>query len=305
MALRDYLTSEIVQDCADGLLSRREAVRRLGLMGIGSGAAGALLVACSTEDPAGPPGTGAPTTGSPGATGGTGSVPSGAGSRKGEAIQFPGASGELQAAWAAPDGEPRGGVLVIHENRGLTDHFVELVGRFATAGYAALVVDLLSPEGGTSSITDQAQVPAALSAAPAERLRADLGAGLDELGRRAPGKKLGAVGFCFGGGMVWSLLQAGEPRLAAASPFYGPVPDPADFSRSQAAVLAVFAERDARVNTGRDRAAAALAAAGRPHEVRTFAGDHAFFNDTGPRYDAASAAQAWDALLGWFGRYLA
>jgi carboxymethylenebutenolidase len=220
-------------------------------------------------------------------------------------VRFAGSSGELQAAYAAPAGTAKGAVLVIHENRGLTPHFVDLVGRLAGAGYAALAVDLLSPEGGTAGLSDPAAAPSALGSAPAERLLGDLRSGLDELARRVPGAGLGAVGFCFGGGMTWSLLQAGETRLAAAVPFYGPVPDPADFTKAKAAVLGVFAEKDARVNAGRDRAEAALTAAGLPHEIRTFAGaDHAFFNDTGPRYDAAAAGEAWTALLAWFGRHL-
>jgi Dienelactone hydrolase family len=98
---------------------------------------------------------------------------------------------------------------------------------------------------------------------------ADLRAGLDELERRAAGQKLGAVGFCFGGGMVWLLLASGEPRLAAAVPFYGPLPDGAGFSGSKAAVLGIYAEQDARVNASRETAAAALEQAGLTHEIVT------------------------------------
>jgi carboxymethylenebutenolidase len=163
----------------------------------------------------------------------------------------------------------------------------------------------LSAQGGTAALTDPAAAPAALSAAPDDRLLADLRAGIDELQRRHPGLKVGVVGFCFGGGMTWNLLQAGEARLAAAAPFYGPAPENADFRRARAAVLAVYGELDARVNQSRDRAQTALEAAGLPHEVRTFAGaDHAFFNETGPRYNAQAAQEAYQALLQWFNRYL-
>jgi carboxymethylenebutenolidase len=123
--------------------------------------------------------------------------------------------------------------------------------------------------------------------------------------RREPARKPGVVGFCFGGGMVWSLLAAGEPRLAAAAPFYGPLPDRADFSGSRAAVLAIYAELDARVNASRDAAKAALEKAGLPHEIVTFPGaDHAFFNDTGARYNASAATEAFQRLVDWFGRHL-
>jgi carboxymethylenebutenolidase len=148
---------------------------------------------------------------------------------------------------------------------------------------------------------------AALSGAPQERFVADMRAGLDELERRAPGQKLGAIGFCFGGGMTWLLLASGEPRLAAAAPFYGPLPDGADFSGSpNAAVLGVYAEQDARVNATRDAAAAALEQAGLTHEIVTYPGvNHAFFNDTGARYDQAAATQAYAKVLDWFGQHLA
>ena len=196
-------------------------------------------------------------------------------------------------------------MLVIHENRGLTDHFKALPTRFAADGYSALALDLLSEEGGTKSM-DEGAAQAALGAAPQERFTADMKAALDELAKRAPGQKLAIIGFCFGGGQVWQLLQTGETRLAAAAPFYGPAPDAPDFSKSrQAAVLAIYGELDARVNGSRPAAEAALKQAGNTHEIRTFAGaDHAFFNDTGQRYNKDAAAQAYDALLAWFAKHL-
>jgi carboxymethylenebutenolidase len=147
---------------------------------------------------------------------------------------------------------------------------------------------------------------AALSSAPQERFVADMKAGLDELARRARTDRLAAVGFCFGGGMVWLLLASGEPRLAAAVPFYGPLPEGADFSGSRAAVLGIYAEQDARVNASRDAAKAALERAGLTHELVTFPGaGHAFFNDTGARYNPDAAAEAYRRVLDWFERHLA
>ncbi len=223
-----------------------------------------------------------------------------------EEIRFAGPRGELIGVLAtAPD--PNGAVLVIHENRGLTDHIRSIPPRLAADGYTALAVDLLSEEGGTAALPSEGDATAALGNASAERLIEDLRAGLDELERRAPGAKLAAIGFCFGGGMTWQLLAAGEPRLSAAVPFYGPAPDDADFSGSpNAAVLGIYAELDARVNASQDTARSALEAAGLVHEIRVFPGvDHAFFNDTGGRYDVDAATEAYQAMLDWFGQHLA
>ncbi|MBC2639155.1 MULTISPECIES: dienelactone hydrolase family protein [unclassified Rhodococcus (in: high G+C Gram-positive bacteria)] len=298
--LQRYIAEEIAIDHADGLLTRREALRRLGLIGLGVAAASSLLAACSTG------GDEQSSTSAPVTPGGATPPPPGVADAVGtEAVTFPGPDGRvLQGAWAEA-AEPRGAVLVVHENKGLTDHIRSVAGRFAGAGYSALAVDLLSEEGGTATFTDQAQATAALATVPPERFVADMKAGVDELARRVPDKKYAAVGFCFGGGMVWQLLASGEPRLAAAVPFYGPLPDGADFSGSKAAVLAIYAELDARVNASRDAADAALTKAGLPHEIVTVPGaDHAFFNDTGPRYNAAAAAEAYERVLTWFGEYV-
>jgi len=309
VALTDYLVGEVTEDFADGHLTRREALRRLTLLGLSVGGATAVLAACGAD----PEGTdsassAAPTNAESPSTGPASPEPSDTPAAESspepaETITFPGPGAELQGAFAAPT-DPRAALLVIHENRGRTPHFDDLVRRFADQGYAALSVDLLSREGGTAAITDPAAVPAALSAAPLEQLLGDLRAGIDELTRRAPGVKVGAVGFCFGGGMAWNLLDAGEARLAAVVPFYGPAPEAPDFSGAEAAVLGVYAELDARVNASRERAEAALQAAGLTYEIRTFAADHAFFNDTEERYNEAAAREADVALRGWFDRYL-
>jgi carboxymethylenebutenolidase len=298
MALREYLIGEVTQDYAEGLMTRREAMRRLGLLALSTSAAAGLLAAC-----AGGGGTSSSQTGTPSAprTSRPGAATAGA---KAEIIRFRGPSGQLQAAWSAAQ-KPRASLLVIHENRGLTPHFHDLVARFSGQGYNALCVDLLSPEGGTAGLKDPAEAPTALANAPVERLLGDLRAGIDELERRLPGKLVGVVGFCFGGGMVWNLLGAGEARLAAAVPFYGPAPDRPDFGEAKAAVLAMYGSLDDRVNATRATAEAALKKAGLTYEIRTFDGaNHAFFNDTGERYNPKAAAEAWTAMLGWFGKYL-
>lgn len=301
MALNEYLLTEVALDHAEGHLTRREALRRLGLMGLTLTSAAALLSACGGDEPAAAPTTtSSPSGSSAPAAAGPGYDVAAARARA-QVVTFPGPAGELRGVFAAADA-PRGAVLVVHENRGLTDHIAAVAGRLSGDGFSALAVDLVSRAGGTQAVPD---ATAALSGLADADLVADLSAGLDELGRRAPGLARGTMGFCFGGGMVWQLLDAGAPALAAAVPFYGPVPDPVSFTRSSAAVLGVFAGEDDRVNAGLERAETALTAAGLPHELRVVPGvDHAFFNDTGPRYDAAAARTTYAAVLDWFGQHL-
>lgn len=314
MALHDYLAGEVGEDWADGILTRREALRRLALLGLTAGASVALLEACgpvvgsassalstavasaTAASPSPAPDAAANDSASPAAT-------SPGAPAAGEAITFPGPSTELRGFFAAA-AVPRGAMLVIHENRGLNDHTRSIASRLAGDGYAALAIDLLSEEGGSESLA-QGDVQAALSRASTERLVGDMKAGLDELERRAPGARLGAIGFCFGGGMVWALLDAGDARLAAAIPFYGPAPAAPDFSGNTAAVLGVYAELDDRVNASRPTAEAALTAAGLEHEIKVYPGvDHAFFNDTGARYNAEQATAAYADVLAWLAIYL-
>jgi carboxymethylenebutenolidase len=304
MAFEDYVQGEIVTDCAAGYLTRREALRRLMLLGVGATAAGVMLAGCSDDDPE-VSGDATSTTAPSSTTVTGGAAPVGPAPLATEAVTFAGPAGELKGSWSAAP-TPKGAVLIIHENRGLTPHFVSLPGRLAASGYSALAVDLLSRKGGTGAFPDSAQATAALTGIPMPDLVADLRAGVDELLKRASGQKAGVMGFCFGGGMVWSLLAAGEARLAAAVPFYGPLPPSPDFSKAKAAVLAFYGETDVpRVNDGIEPAKAALAAAKLTHEVKVEPGaGHAFFNDTGDRFNAAAAADAYTLLLSWFGRYL-
>jgi carboxymethylenebutenolidase len=105
--------------------------------------------------------------------------------------------------------------------------------------------------------------------------------------------------------MMWQLIASNDPRLAAAAPFYGTPPANADFSGSNAAVLAFYGEQDMRVNATRDAATAALVSAGLTHEVVTEPGAaHAFFNDTSGNYNEAAAADAWSRVLAWFDEHL-
>ncbi|HEV7422036.1 MAG TPA: dienelactone hydrolase family protein [Mycobacterium sp.] len=299
--LQRYIAEEIATDHVDGLLSRREALRRLALIGVGATAATALIAACGESRK---PTAEAPVTSTGGATesapppGSENTVPT-------EPITWAGPQGELQGAWA-PAQSPKGAVLVVHENKGLNDWARSIAGRFAGIGYSGLAIDLLSAQGGTGAFSDPAQATAALSKITPAEFVANLKSGVGEVQRRAPGVKVAAVGFCMGGGLVWQLLASGEPQLAAAVPFYGPLPDGADFSGSKdVAVLGLYGAKDTRVTSTKDAAQQALTKAGLVNELVVEPdSDHAFFNDTGERYNATAAADAWQRVQDWFTKYI-
>ncbi|HET8684913.1 MAG TPA: dienelactone hydrolase family protein [Micromonosporaceae bacterium] len=294
--MKRYLAEEVAEDLADGIITRREAVRRLGLLGVTGAAAAGLLAASATSHAAAAAGPKIPA----GQVSGLDSQETSWAPVPRESITFPGPRGPLMAAWAAAV-KPRGGVLVIHENRGLTEHIRTVAGRLAASGYSALALDLLSEEGGTGAFPDEAAVAAALAQIPPERFVADMKASVTELRRRVSGKRLTAVGFCFGGGMVWRLLASGEPRLIAAAPFYGPFPEGGSLEGNRAAVLGVYGGLDSRINATLPAAKAALEAAGLTYELVTFTeANHAFFNDTGTRFNPHAAAEAWRRTLNWF-----
>jgi len=300
--LQRYIAEEIATDHVDGLMSRREAMRRLALLGVGTAAATALIAACgenqqsagtSSATSSGPPPSTPPATEAASPPGMDAALPT-------TPVTWAGPRGELQGAWAeAPDA--RGGVLVIHENKGLNDWVRSVAGRLAGAGYSSLAIDLLSAQGGTATFADPAEATAALGNLAPQDMVADLKSGIAELQRRTPGVKVAAVGFCMGGGLVWRLLAGGAPELAAAFPFYGPTPDDPDFSGSKdVAVLGFYGALDQRVNATEPVAKAALEKAGIVHELVTEPGaNHAFFNDTGDRYDAGAAADAWRRMQDW------
>ena len=308
MAFEEYVQKEIVADCAEGYLTRREALRRLMVLGVGAAAAGVMLAGCADDDGDGPDADAATSTTLPATTAttaGGAAAPAGPAPLPTAPITFAGPAGELKGSWSAA-AEPKGAVLIIHENTGLTPHFVAMPGRLAASGYSALAIDLLSGQGGTATFADPAEATAALGKLPPEQALADLKSGIDELQRRVPGKKIAAVGFCMGGGFVWRLLASGEPRLAAAVPFYGPTPDNPDFTGSKdVAVLGIYAAQDQRVNATEPVARAALEKAGSVFELVTEPdANHAFFNDTGDRYNPAAAADAWRRVQDWFTRYV-
>jgi carboxymethylenebutenolidase len=198
---------------------------------------------------------------------------------------------------------PRGpAVIVIHENRGLNDHIRDIARRLALAGYDAYAPDLLTPAGGTPANEDQARTMIGQL-----DMAATSGDGAALIHRFASARrKVGIVGFCWGGGMVDRLAIAAGGDLAAGVSFYGPAPDPAEAPHVQAAMLILLAGLDDRVNATALPWVAALRAAGKSVETTTYPGvNHAFNNDTSAaRYNREAATQAWAATLDFFHRHL-
>src|SRR3954469_5605638 len=181
------------------------------------------------------------------------------------AVLVPGDSGTLVGYLARPaDGATYPGVLVIHENRGISSHYEDVTRRYAKAGYAALVVDLLSPVGGAGAFPSDAEASAAQAQIPADQHTRNLNAALTYLGSQpfVNGDRLGATGFCFGGGMTWRVALS-NPRLRAGVPFYGPIPSMDDVSNVQAAMLCIYAGEDPNVNSRIPEMEAAMLGAGK------------------------------------------
>jgi len=194
-------------------------------------------------------------------------------------------------------------VLVVHENRGLNPHIEDITRRLALDSFIAVAPDALFALGGYPGDEDAAR--ALFAKLDQAKSREDFVAAANWARTIAGGSgKLGAVGFCYGGGMV-NLLATRVPELLAGAPFYG-APAPADaVGRIKAELTLVFAENDERINAAWPAYEAALKAAGVKFEAFKYPGtQHGFNNDTTPRYDAAAAGQAWARTLALFNRTL-
>jgi carboxymethylenebutenolidase len=321
-----YFAEEFYDDYREGSLSRQAFIRRLAFI---TGSMSATITTMSalgctsselpvlTEPLPSPSATGTPPLSAstatpaarlapvPGAQSPL-SVPEGDPAVVSSEVTFTSQGAKVVAYLARPAANGTyAGMLVCHENRGLTPHIKDVARRFAKAGYVALAIDLLSREGGTDAV-DPDQVPAILSAAPPERHVADFAAGLKYLQNLSyvDGNRIGMNGYCFGGGITWRCAVA-LPELKAAVPFYGPAPDLSQVRAIKAAVFGVYAELDARITPSKEPLEQALKEAGITYQMKVYPGvNHAFHNDTGPRYDKAQATQAWQDTLAWFKQHM-
>jgi carboxymethylenebutenolidase len=219
--------------------------------------------------------------------------------------QSPQGYGRVRALLARPTGTqaPWGAVLVIHENRGLNPYIEDVVRRMAAAGFLAMGPDALTSLGGYPGNDDQGrEMQSRLDGA---KITEDFVAGAQYLMAHPQSNgKVGAVGFCFGGGVV-NTLAVRLPNLAAAVPFYGRGANPADVPKINAPLMLQFAETDAGVNATWPPYEEALKANNKRYVAYTYPGTgHGFHNDTGARYNEAAAKLAQERTVAFFKEHL-
>jgi carboxymethylenebutenolidase len=226
---------------------------------------------------------------------------------KAEYLEYPSpeGSGTMRGYLVRP-AEAKGklpGVLVIHENRGLNPHIEDIARRLGLDGFMAFAPDALFPIGGYPGDEDKARE--VFPKLDQTKTREDFVAAASWLKARADcSGKIGAVGFCYGGGIA-NMLATRLPDLGAAVPFYGNQPKDEEVARIKAPLLIHYAEKDDRINAGWPAYEAALKANKVAYEAYIYPGtQHGFNNDTTPRYDREAAALAWKRTVEFFGKHL-
>lgn len=220
-------------------------------------------------------------------------------------LAIPGADAGLTGYLvAAKGGARRPALVMIHENRGLNPHIRDMTRRGALAGYLTLGIDALSPEGGTPADEDKARDM--IGQLAPEKAAARIAAAVRFLASHPQSTgKVGAMGFCWGGGMV-NAVAAIEPALGAGCAYYGRQIPAERVGGIKAALQLHYAGKDERINAGIPAYREALEKAGKTFEIHLYDGvDHAFNNDTNAaRYDAAAAKLAWERSLAFLAKHL-
>lgn len=220
-------------------------------------------------------------------------------------VDYEAAGAKMSGYLARPKGTGKlPAVIVIHENRGLNAHHEDVTRRMATEGFLALGVDMLSPLGGTPD--DPQEAGKMLSSLKPDETVAQLVGTVKFLASHPESTgKVGAVGFCWGGGMVNSLVVAAGPALHAGVPYYGRQVPASDVPKISAPLLLHYAGDDERINAGIPDFEAALKANNKTYEIHMYEGaGHAFNNNTGARYDKEAAELAWKRTVAFFKKYL-
>ncbi len=217
-----------------------------------------------------------------------------------EDIKYPGETGDILAHYARPKGDEKlPGVVVIPEIWGLVPHIEDVARRVALEGFQALAPDPLTPLGGTPENVDEART--LMSKLDSEETTKNLVAAVEYLKTHPLSTgKVGVTGFCWGGGMT-NQVAVNSPDVQAAVPFYGRQPATEDAPKIKASLLIHYAGDDERINAGIPAFEAALKKASVEHEIFMYEGaQHAFFNDTSPRYHEEASKLAWERTIAFF-----
>lgn len=216
-----------------------------------------------------------------------------------------GTSGRMRGYLVQPAGDgPFPAVLVIHENRGLNPHIEDVARRAAVAGFLALAPDGLAPVGGYPGNDDDGRTMQR-NLAPAELDRDMINSARFLKSHALSNGRLGATGFCWGGGMTNRLAVELGDDLDAGVPFYGATPASDEVERITAAMLIVYAESDERINAMWPEYREALERNGVEYEMETYPGTlHGFHNNSTPRFNETAAGLAWNRTIGFFRRHL-
>jgi carboxymethylenebutenolidase len=222
-----------------------------------------------------------------------------------QTVPSPQGNGSIKGYLARPANDTKlPAVLVIHENRGLNPYVQDVARRLAVANFVAFAPDALTSLGGYPG--DDEKGLALFQQLDRGKMTEDFVAAAKWLKARPDTTgKLGAVGFCFGGGVVNQLAVKLGADLSAGVPFYGAQPKTEDAVKIKTPINAQYGEMDERITGGWPAFDAALSEAKVPHEGHVYRGaQHGFHNDTTPRYDEAAAKEAWQRTLDWFQKYL-
>ena len=222
-----------------------------------------------------------------------------------DTVPSPQGNGSIKGYLVRPaNGAKLPAVLVVHENRGLNPYIEDVARRLAVANFIAFAPDALTSLGGYPG-DDEKGLALFAKLDRAKATEDFLAAAMWLKARPDCSGKVGAVGFCYGGGIVNQLAVRMGPDLAAAVPFYGTQPSADDAAKIKAPINAQYGELDARITDGWPAFDAALTEAQVTHEGHIYKGaNHGFHNDTTPRYDEAAAKEAWQRTLDWFNKYL-
>ena len=273
---------DLYDDYSNGLLDRREFIKKLAFLAGGTAAAIALLPLIENKYVQAQV------------------VPKDDSRLYVENIKYPGETGDVLAHFARPKGDKKlPGVIVIHENRGLNPHTEDVARRVALEGFLAIAPNALSPLGGTPEDTNEAR--ALMRKLDRESNLKNYLAAVKYLKTHPQSTgKVGCTGFCWGGG-VTNQVAVNSPDLKAAVPFYGRQPASEDVPKIKASLLLHYAGLDERINKGIPEFEAALKKASVDYKVFIYEGaGHAFFNDTGSRYHEEAAKLAWERTIAFF-----